>query len=71
MPRFIVLAENSAMGNLNLGTWEAETAEEAVKDMKESDRTYMDVAKDQEKEDGRKFLVYEISDFTQVRVDAE
>lgn len=69
MPNFIILAENLAMGNLSLGTWRAETAEEAVKKMKESDRTYLDAAKDQAKEDGHRFFVYEVTDYSKVRTD--
>lgn len=71
MPGFIVLAENIEMGDLHMGKWTAETAEDAVKKMKESDRTYRDIGKDQEKEDGRKFGVYEVMDYTQVRVDTD
>lgn len=68
MPKFLVLAENTSMGNLSMGTWRAETAEEAVEKMKESDRTYLDAAKNQEKENGHKFFVYEVTDYTQVKL---
>lgn len=71
MAQFLLLAENIMVGNLNLGTYQAETAEEAVQVMKDSDRQFSDPAKQQAKENGDTFLAYKIADSTQVKVDGQ